>query len=107
MAPGQVVSKGQDIALVGGDPGDLGRGSSTGAHVHFHVTKDGIRLRPDSEIEWEDGVDKDVITNALNVVWGYAELLEKPPGLKRTGQKQAAKELKDAVVAIKQEAGID
>ena len=64
-----------------------------------------MRLRPE-DLAWEDGVDKDVITNALNVVWGYAELLEKPPGLKRTGQKQAAKALKEAVVAVKVETGL-
>ena len=106
MAPGQVVSKGQDIALVGGDPGDPGRGSSTGAHSHWWVTKDGLRLRPDSEIEWES-MDTAEIERALGIIWWWAELLEKPPGLRlRAQQKQAAKALKEAVVAVKVETGL-
>ncbi len=37
VSPGQYVSQGQQIALVGGQPGTLGAGISTGCHVHFDV----------------------------------------------------------------------
>ena len=57
----------------------------------------------------EDDMDTAEIERALGVIWGYAEVLEKPPGMtwRRARQRQAAKELKDAVAAIKQEAGIN
>jgi murein DD-endopeptidase MepM/ murein hydrolase activator NlpD len=37
VSPGQHVSIGQQIGLVGGQPGMLGAGDSTGCHVHFQV----------------------------------------------------------------------
>ncbi len=37
VAPGQAVSQGQMIALMGGKPGTSGAGRSTGCHVHFGV----------------------------------------------------------------------
>jgi len=37
VAPGQYVSQGDIIALVGGRPGMAGAGISTGCHVHFDV----------------------------------------------------------------------
>lgn len=36
---GQNVSKGQQIGLEGGRPGDAGAGNSTGAHLHFEIRK--------------------------------------------------------------------
>lgn len=37
VSPGQKVSQGQRIALMGGRPGTPGAGRSTGCHVHFSV----------------------------------------------------------------------
>ena len=37
VLPGQQVSQGEIIALVGGQPGTSGAGKSTGCHVHFDV----------------------------------------------------------------------
>jgi len=37
VVPGQKVSQGQTIALMGGKPGAPGAGRSTGCHVHFEV----------------------------------------------------------------------
>jgi len=38
VKPEDVVSQGQMIALMGGQPGTPGAGLSTGCHVHFGVT---------------------------------------------------------------------
>ncbi len=38
VQPGQQVSQGQIIALMGGQPGTPGAGQSTGCHVHFAVS---------------------------------------------------------------------
>ena len=38
VSPGDTVSQGQTIALMGGQPGTPGAGLSTGCHVHFGVT---------------------------------------------------------------------
>ncbi|OGZ17639.1 MAG: hypothetical protein A2Z78_01960 [Candidatus Nealsonbacteria bacterium RBG_13_36_15] len=37
VGPGEQVSQGQIIALIGGRPGMAGAGNSTGCHVHFEV----------------------------------------------------------------------
>ena len=37
VVPGQQVAKGQNIALMGGQPGEPGSGNSTGCHLHFEV----------------------------------------------------------------------
>jgi murein DD-endopeptidase MepM/ murein hydrolase activator NlpD len=38
VSPGEYVSQGQVIALMGGTPGTPGAGNSTGCHVHFQVS---------------------------------------------------------------------
>ena len=40
VVPGQQVLKGQNIALMGGQPGAPGSGNSTGCHLHFEVIGD-------------------------------------------------------------------
>ena len=37
VSPGEQVSQGQIIALMGGKPGTFGAGNSTGCHLHFEV----------------------------------------------------------------------
>lgn len=43
---GDKVTKGQVVALSGGAKGDTGAGSSTGAHLHFELKKDGSLVDP-------------------------------------------------------------
>jgi len=46
VSKGQKVKKGDVIGISGGALGDKGRGSSTGAHLHFELYKDGNHLDP-------------------------------------------------------------
>ncbi len=49
VAPGQTVSKGDIVALSGGQPGTHGAGPmTTAAHLHFEVIKDGTNVNPQS-----------------------------------------------------------
>lgn len=49
VAPGQTVSKGDVVALSGGQPGTHGAGPmTTAAHLHFEVIKDGTNVNPQS-----------------------------------------------------------
>jgi len=51
---GDKVSQGQIVALTGGGAGDIGRGLSTGPHLHFELYKDSKLANP------LDFIDKDV-----------------------------------------------
>ena len=51
---GDKVSKGQVVALSGGAKGDAGVGSSTGAHLHFELKKDGSLVDPIKYIDKSD-----------------------------------------------------
>lgn len=46
VTPGQKVTKGQQIALSGGAAGDYRAGTSTGAHLHFQINKNGKAVNP-------------------------------------------------------------
>ena len=46
VSKGQKVKKGDVIGISGGASGDVGRGSSSGAHLHFELYKDGKHLDP-------------------------------------------------------------
>jgi len=46
VSKGEIVKKGQVIGLTGGAAGDIGRGRSDGAHLHFEVYKDGKVVDP-------------------------------------------------------------
>jgi murein DD-endopeptidase MepM/ murein hydrolase activator NlpD len=46
VTKGQKVKKGDVIGISGGASGDVGRGSSSGAHLHFELYKDGSHLDP-------------------------------------------------------------
>ena len=46
VTQGDIVKKGQKVALVGGDKNDPGRGFSTGAHLHYTLAKDNVLVDP-------------------------------------------------------------
>ena len=46
VSPGQLVSRGDLLALTGGTPGTRGAGGSTGPHLHFYVRRDGQMIDP-------------------------------------------------------------
>ena len=46
VSKGQKVKKGDVIGISGGASGDVGMGSSSGAHLHFELYKDGNHLDP-------------------------------------------------------------
>lgn len=43
---GDIIKKGDVVGLTGGGSGDVGRGRSDGAHLHFEVYKDGKVVNP-------------------------------------------------------------
>lgn len=47
---GDKVIKGQVVGLTGGGTNDIGRGLSTGAHLHFELYKDGTLIDPEKYI---------------------------------------------------------
>jgi len=47
---GDKVIKGQVVGLTGGGANDIGRGLSTGAHLHFELYKDGTLIDPEKYI---------------------------------------------------------
>jgi len=109
VAPGQFVTQGEAIGEVGGDPGDRGRGLSTGAHLHFWITKGTRRLHPDEDIEWTDGgnsVDIARMTEAAQLAWDVKERLESSKPLLRKDKAALAAMLLKAVIVVKEEAGI-
>ncbi len=55
VTKGQSVSKGDVVGLTGGAAGDVGRGRSTGAHLHFEVYKDGKTVNPMEHLGSEVG----------------------------------------------------
>jgi len=52
VAPGQEVKAGQQIGLSGGDPGTVGAGSSSAAHIHFEVRYNGSSVDPVPLVDW-------------------------------------------------------
>lgn len=55
VTKGDKVSKGDVIGLSGGAAGDVGRGRSDGAHLHFEVYKDGQVVNPEEYLGSEVG----------------------------------------------------
>ena len=62
---GDKVSKGQVVALSGGAKGDAGVGSSTGAHLHFELKKDGSLVDPIKYIDKSDYNPLETSTDAV------------------------------------------
>ena len=84
---GDKVNKGDVVGLSGGAPGDVGRGRSDGAHLHFEVYKDGKVVDPEeylgSEVGQFVGGTKEVImTTATPEVLSKLEELLKAKGIK-------------------------
>jgi murein DD-endopeptidase MepM/ murein hydrolase activator NlpD len=50
VAVGDRVREGAILGLSGGAHGDLGRGPATGPHLHWHMTLDGKRVDPQTQI---------------------------------------------------------
>jgi murein DD-endopeptidase MepM/ murein hydrolase activator NlpD len=46
VSNGEKVKKGQNIAVSGGGKDDVGKGRSSGPHLHFELYKDGQHLDP-------------------------------------------------------------
>jgi hypothetical protein len=55
VTKGQSINKGDVVGLTGGAAGDVGRGRSTGAHLHFEVYKDGKTVNPMEHLGSEVG----------------------------------------------------
>lgn len=55
VTKGQSVKKGDVVGLTGGAEGDIGRGRSTGAHLHFEVYKGGKTVNPMEHLGSEVG----------------------------------------------------
>jgi len=53
VKPNENVVPGQIIALSGGDLNDLGRGHTTGAHLHFEVRRNGVLIDPETVLSNE------------------------------------------------------
>lgn len=61
VTAGQKVKRGDPIALSGGVKGQPGAGSSTGAHLHLTVRKNGITVDPIGELEPVPGVSPSIV----------------------------------------------
>lgn len=77
---GDIVKKGDVVGLSGGGTGDVGRGRSDGAHLHFEVYKDGKTVNPENHLGSEVGdfVGKQ---SSQEVVKASPEMLTKLIGL--------------------------
>lgn len=55
VSKGDIVKKGDVVALTGGGKGEVGRGRSDGPHLHFEVYKDGSTVDPMNHLGSEVG----------------------------------------------------
>ena len=121
-----------DVVIAGETPlGTIGlTGNTSGPHIHQVIERDGVRVRPedvhvfgavpdpgggDSDTEpfpdvapapgwhsWAPGITEFDVENALNVVWGLAGELDNAKSLRKKRKAQAAAELRDAAIVLKQ-----
>lgn len=83
-------------------------GWSTGPHLHLVMWKNEARIDPEQCLRTPITVAApgDRVLRALDIVWGWANRLEDPSEISAEEQSQAAAEMKGAVVAVKEEAGL-
>ncbi len=78
---GDTIKKGDVIGLSGGASGDIGRGRSDGAHLHFEVYKDGNVVNPmehlGSEVgEYVGGGSSEIVKATPEMITKLIELLK-------------------------------
>lgn len=102
-----IVYKGDPLGVAGGDAGDPGRGTSTGAHCHFWITQGAWRLHPDEDIEWgSEGDNMQPIIDSLNKAWALLDQIQQHPDATPTIIDLAEQVKQQVVVEIKIAVGL-
>lgn len=97
------VGVGQNVVRdeVIGTVGDTG--VSDGPHLHLVMWVDQERVKPEDYLKTtlEDTMNTDRIITALGIIWGWATKLDELTA------KEASQQIRDAVVAVKEELGLN
>jgi murein DD-endopeptidase MepM/ murein hydrolase activator NlpD/peptidoglycan hydrolase-like protein with peptidoglycan-binding domain len=80
VSVGDMVKRGEEVALTGGDEGDPGRGFSTGAHLHYTLVKNEELVDPMDYIGKPLTISqaKQVILPSDNTISKITKILKKP-----------------------------